>query len=444
MTSKTAIGLISVGGGIAAGGAVHSPYFWAIGPIGLFMIALAYTKTTSAKGAAAVGWLGGFAYYASALPFLLTGYAAIGMTGAQPIIGVNALYLMLSMWWPVAFALSRRFTSMQSISGALVLSILWACAEVLRSTVFPAIPVAQIASILSHAPIIQLSRVVGVELLGAFILSLCVFAAFSWHNRRVPAASLILYFVASITGTILGRPTAAPELPHIASIPTAIPQDQRWSEDLMPSYMADLAQRTQAAFNAGAELVVWPEVAVPYFPDELRDALADAAPPEGAYLALGLMIPIIEEPGRYYNSLLVLDSDLNEIARYDKRRLFPFGEYIPFAEQLERYLGLSTIAAAPNAIAHGHTDGRIALPGLSGTLIAQICYEGSYSVHAAERDAPNAYIVNISNDAWWAGSSGGRFVEQEARLRAIEAGLPLIRIPNMSPASRFDAQGRPL
>lgn len=437
LLDRCALAMISAGGGIAAGSAVHSSQFL-YGPIGLLCIALAFTRTKTASMAAMVGWIGGFGYFAAALPFLLTGYAAIGISGLQPIIGVIALYLLLSVWWPIAFALSHRLAK-----GPLALSIFWGCAELLRSQVFPAIPVAQLASVLSQTPLAQLSNALSVELLGSLMLTLCVVAAFDLAKLRMPWASLGLSLVlAYLASGYRDRPMPAPELPLIAAIDTAIPQNQRWNDELLPDYIANLTARSQSAFAAGADLVIWPEVSVPYFPTELKEALGGARPPAGSFLALGLMTPVEEEPGRFKNSFIVLDSELNEVARYDKRHLFPFGEYIPFAEQLEQWLGLSTIAASSNAIAQGDTEALIRLPGLPGTLIPQICYEGSFAVsRALLRDVEGAYIVNVSNDAWWAGSRGARFVEQEARLRAIEAGLPLIRVPNMRKAAIFDAKG---
>lgn len=439
LVERIALFLISLGGGLAAGSAVHSDYWWN-GPLGLICITFAFTQARSAKAAAMIGWIGGVFYFSAALPFLLSGYAAIGMTGLQPVLGVIGLYLLLSMWWPVAFAVAHSLAK-----GPLALSLLWGIAELLRSQVFPAIPVAQIASIWSQTPVVLLSNHLSVELLGSLLLALCVVAAFDLSKWRFPWGSAVLWLATAFMGGTMARlPQDMPELPLIVAIDTAIPQNQRWNEDLMPGYMNNLIARTRIAYEAGAELVVWPEVAVPYFPDELEAALADARPPYGAYLALGLMTPVEQQPGRYWNSFLVLDSELQEVARYDKRKLFPFGEYIPYAEQLERWLGMSTIAASPNAIAQGTREALMDIPGLPGTLIPQICYEGSFALSHAERDAPGAYIVNISNDAWWAGSGGAYFVEQEARQRAIEAGLPLIRVPNMHKATIYDAAGNPV
>lgn len=431
---------ISAGGGLAAGSGVHSP-IWISGPTGLALIASAFYLSPRARTAALVGWIGGASYFAAALPFLITGYASIGMTGFQPTIGVLGLYALLSIWWPIAFGLASRPWKIGRVPA---LMLLWPAAELLRSYVFPAIPVAQVASIWSQTPIVQLTRPLTVELVGALTLAICVHGAALLARRKVPILAVGAMMCAAGVGSILAAPKPLPETPRVAAIDTALPQRLRWDYDALPAYMADLTARTQDAFANGAELVIWPEASIPFFPDELQDELQDARPPAGAYLALGMMVPIESEPGRFWNSFVVLDTDLNEVARYDKRHLFPFGEYIPFAEALDRWLGLTTIASSTNALAHGRSAPTMPLAGLPGTLIPAICYEGSFAVPRAAREAEGAYIVNISNDAWWAGSHGARFVEQEARLRAVEAGLPLVRVPNMWSVQVFDGAGHPI
>ena len=261
-----ALAIIACGGGIAAGSAVHSEQ-WLFGPLGLLSIALAFTQAKSAWAAALIGWTGGAFFFAAALPFLLAGYASIGLTGLQPTIGVIALYLLLSIWWPVAFALAYLIGK-----SPLALSILWPIAELLRSQVFPSIPVAQIASIWSQMPIVQLTHTLSVELVGGLTLAICVVAAFDLAQRQAPYGSAVLVLIATGTGaSMITTPSTMPEMPRIATIDTGIPQRLRWDYDALPGYMADLTSRSRAAFDAGTDLVIWPEAAVPYFPDELKE-----------------------------------------------------------------------------------------------------------------------------------------------------------------------------
>lgn len=194
---------------------------------------------------------------------------------------------------------------------------------------------------------------------------------------------------------------------------------------LSPAYVADVTSRTRAAFDAGADLVIWPEASIPFFPDELKDKSGRARPPTGAFLALGMMVPIKSDPGRFWNNFVVLDSNLNEVARYDKNHLFPFGEYIPFATEKQGVgFGITTIAAETNAIAQGRSEPLMALPGLPGVIVPQICYEGSFALPGAARETQDAYVVNISNDAWWLGSKGAWFAELRKRACAPSRQAP--------------------
>lgn len=435
---NSGVALIALGGGILAGSAVHQPQWWQ-GVIGLVLIAFAFFQARSRRTAALCGLIAGVAYFEVSMPFLLTGYRSIGITGFKPIIGVIALRFLLALWWPVAFAIAYGVRG--AVNRAAALSVLWAAAELLRGTVFPAIPVAQIASIWSQTPMIQLSHPLTVELLSALTIAIAVSAARTISQKSIPIAEGLLLAIGGMIGASAeGAPLPSPNLPRIAVIDTAIRQSQRWDDAVLPAYMADLTARTRAAFDHDhAQIVVWPEASVPFFPEEVA-ALEPVRPGPGQYLVLGVMTPI--EAGQFYNSLLVLDHQLAPVARYDKRHLFPFGEYLPYAELIERFLGLTTIAVSTNSLVPGRGDQSIQLPGLSGRIIPVICYEGSFALPRPAPGETGAYSIVISNDAWWDGSTGARFVEQEARMRAIEAGVPMIRIPNMHSPLIVDAHGQ--
>lgn len=429
---------LAVGGGIVMGSGAHSPQWWN-GPTGLILMSIGFFQCRSRKGAALVGLLGGVSYFGIAMPFLLAGYHSIGITGAKPVAGVLALYVLLAGWWAPAFALAH---SVSPSYRAAALAPLWIGAELLRSWVFPAIPAAQIASIWSQTPVILLSHHITVEGLGALTVGLAVSAARSLTAQKLPAREVLILVLAGVlSGRLADAPASTPPLPRLALIDTHIPQGSRWDDTILPGYMDDLMTRTRTAFDRDrAQLVVWPESSVPFFPEEIA-ALESARPGPGQYLALGMMVPVPTEAGRFTNSIVVLDHELRQVARYDKRHLFPFGEYMPFAEWIERMTGLTTIAAETNAIVPGKsTLMPIQLPGL-GRIVPAICYEGAFPLphHLQAAD----YILLVSNDAWWLGTHGGRFTEQEARMRAIEAGLPLVRVPNMHPPLVTDALGRP-
>ncbi|RYE07146.1 MAG: apolipoprotein N-acyltransferase, partial [Hyphomicrobiales bacterium] len=145
-----------------------------------------------------------------------------------------------------------------------------------------------------------------------------------------------------------------------------------------------------------------------------------------------------ENPG--YNSILVIDTNGEVVASYDKSHLVPFGEYLPFAS-FWKLFGITQFVPGTNGWAPG--DGRRLLspPGLPA-FIALICYEAIFSGDLGANPADAQYILNISNDEWFDGSIGPAQHAHHALLRAVESGLPLLRVTNSGVTFAADPLGR--
>ncbi|MDZ7824002.1 MAG: apolipoprotein N-acyltransferase [Ahrensia sp.] len=146
------------------------------------------------------------------------------------------------------------------------------------------------------------------------------------------------------------------------------------------------------------------------------------------------------EAQRYYNSMLVIDSDGIITAAADKTHLVPFGEYLPFKDQLSA-LGLRAIAAADRGYVPGSQRRSLALPG-GITALPLICYEVIFG-HEVQRLAPSdGLIVNVTNDAWYGNTPGPYQHLHQSQLRAVELGQPLVRGANSGISAMIDAKGR--
>jgi apolipoprotein N-acyltransferase len=172
----------------------------------------------------------------------------------------------------------------------------------------------------------------------------------------------------------------------------------------------------------------------------LRALLATAAPPGGA-LIVGA--PRASAPGenpfRVWNSLHVLTDDGTIAATYDKAHLVPFGEYVP----LRAWLPKSVVK-----ITHGEVDfsagpGPVALPvPAAPTTSPLICYEAIFEGRVAPKDMRPGWLLNLTNDAWYGLSPGPYQHFAAARLRAVEEGLPLVRVANNGISAIVDSLGR--
>jgi apolipoprotein N-acyltransferase len=168
----------------------------------------------------------------------------------------------------------------------------------------------------------------------------------------------------------------------------------------------------------------------------------------GAILATGAAR--LEEDARpggrdhYFNSIEVLDQSGLLAERYDKHHLVPFGEYMPFQSWLDR-IGITQFVEFPGGFDRGGGERVIRIPGLPDA-VAMICYEAIFPNEwggAREGQARRAtWLLNLTDDAWFGMTAGPYQHFAEARLRAVELGLPLVRVANTGISGIVDAKGR--
>jgi apolipoprotein N-acyltransferase len=171
----------------------------------------------------------------------------------------------------------------------------------------------------------------------------------------------------------------------------------------------------------------------------LRDLLARAAPSGGALLTGAPRLGQRAGARVYHNSLLVLGPDGRTLGSYDKVHLVPFGEYVP----LRAYLPLPKLTQGASDFTPGSGHRPIAVPGLPPVSVL-ICYEAIFPQEVVKPGSRPAWLLNVTNDAWFGVSSGPYQHLASARLRAIEQGLPLVRAANTGVSVIVDPWGRTL
>ncbi len=230
-------------------------------------------------------------------------------------------------------------------------------------------------------------------------------------------------------------PTGAPLQASV--IQANIQPSMKWDpEALVPVLQAHL-ELTRERLE-GSDLIVWPETAVPAFLDEVRDGLIDpmtrTAREEGTAIVLG--IPFRElDTGRYYNGLLSIGAEED---LYAKRHLVPFGEFMPF----NAWLGpLVKLFEVPMSDFSRGAPGESLLKVNGIAVGASICYEDAFPEEVIQALPAAAYLVNVSNDAWFGDSLAPYQHLEIARMRALEAGRPLVRATNTGVSAVIDHQG---
>ncbi len=266
--------------------------------------------------------------------------------------------------------------------------------------------------------------------------------------RAMAAGAAVLLGWATLGWNRLQEP--APAAPGIDAVLVQgnVPQGQKWSSEVMYAAFRRQVQLTHAGVaEAGAtpSVVIWPETSVPFllqYDPAARAAIADAIAPARAALVGGLTFERPPSPDTLdvnppYNSLLALEPGDGEIkGLYSKWHLVPFGEYAPSWVPL-------AIQVVPGHLGFGSGPLTLRLPGVPpfGPII---CYEAVFPGQVIDEAHRPAWIVNITNDAWFGNSTGPRQHLAAARLRAVEEGLPLFRAANTGITVAFDARGHEL
>jgi apolipoprotein N-acyltransferase len=222
-----------------------------------------------------------------------------------------------------------------------------------------------------------------------------------------------------------------------------VAQHHKWDPEKRLLWFRRHLELSAAAHDPPPRLIVWPESAVPYDIDgqqEVRDHLGSVVPPGGALLVGGDRYELQREPPAAHNTLFVLGEGGRALARYDKVDLVPFGEFLPFRALLGR-LGLGKLTQGSIDFVSG--PGRMTLR-FAGLPAASplICYEAAFPGAATVAEDRPAWLVNITNDAWFGRSSGPFQHLAMARMRSVEEGLPLVRAANTGISVVTDAHGR--
>ncbi|MDB5635093.1 MAG: apolipoprotein N-acyltransferase, partial [Bradyrhizobium sp.] len=210
--------------------------------------------------------------------------------------------------------------------------------------------------------------------------------------------------------------------------------------------LSDRASGPQSTGVRDASILIWPESDFPFFLTREADAMAQIAEllPKGTVLITGSVRPPDVPPGtritRAYNSIYVIDHDGSVLSVYDKLHLVPFGEYLPFQDWMEK-LGFVQLTKVQGGFIAGTRRRTMEIPNAPRAL-PLICYETVFPGDVASRDDRPGWIVNLTNDGWFGISTGPYQHLQQARLRAIEEGLPVVRAANTGISAVIDPLGR--
>ena len=415
----------------AVGGLAHAPFD--IPPMILIPLTAGFVilaASTSVRSAFWRGWALGAGYFGLTMTWILEPFQVdAAVTGWMAPIALVLLAALLGLFWGVALGVARC-----SGSGTWALVITWSAVELLRAYLFTGLPWATPPQALVDGLAGQALAWLGphgLMLVMAAVAALIVRPGLPWVR-----AALVVLSIAFI----LIRPFAdpAPLTDHVVRLvqPNA-PQREKWDPDRAPIFVNRQIDYTQA--GEVPDLVIWPETALPYLQQDAQvvfEVAAEAA--RAAPVVLGIQR---HERGDYFNGLVVLGSDGQVTQTYDKHHLVPFGEYMPF-KALFRRINVGGLAQRVDRAYVAGPGPRLLDFGALGTALPLICYEAVFAHNMRGTDNRPAFLMQLTNDAWFGTRSGPQQHLAQARMRSIEQGLPMLRAANTGISAVIDPKGR--
>jgi len=440
---------------------------WGLWPLTLLAMAVVMVTVARAPGPRAgflCGWAAGAAGFGLAMVWIIEPFFI--EPERHGWMAPFALILMaggLALFWGAAGAFAvwaARSTRARLWLFALAMLAL----EALRGHIFTGLPWAMLGHVWIDTPMAQLAALTGALGLSALTLTLSTGLAMLWLRLRRgqwARAGVVGMLVLAVPGAgwvwgqaRLAAPGPADHTLRLRLVQPNAPQALKWERHFAELFYYRHLDLTAApsADGRAPDLVIWSETAVPFLLDNPMDGLRMAAEAAGgAGLIMGIQRRETGPGGglHYFNSLAVLDTAGNVREVYDKHHLVPFGEYVPVVGPLAERTGLGWLSGFAAQALSGYTPGPgprlLELGALDqgglGRVLPLICYEAIFPRHLRTPERPD-WILQITNDAWFGERIGPFQHLAQARLRAIEQGLPVVRAANTGVSAVIDARGQ--
>ncbi|MGB1234258.1 MAG: apolipoprotein N-acyltransferase [Planktomarina sp.] len=373
----------------------------------------------------AYGWMLGLGYFMASLYWIMEPFwvdaAATGLLAVPAWVAMSG---GLALFWGVAFRMVKG-------PDGLLLCLSLTAAEFARAYILTGFPWALIGYVWVDTAVYQIASIVGPH--GMTLLTV-FYAYVVARGKTIYGALFVILAVVFQQLPPIEGPVAALDAPSVRLIHPNVLQQDKWHPDKREGiYQQQLAL---TAAQPTVDLTIWPETSV-YLPMRIAQSEIAAVSNGGRVLVGGQRR---DENNLFYNSMFIVGPDGQIEGTYDKSRLVPFGEYIPFGEFLARFglRGLSPQSGLFFKSGDGPTI--LDIPEV-GKVQPLICYEGIFPQDVGRTEPRPDMIVLISNDAWFGTFNGPAQHLAQARARAIELGIPIVRVANRGVSAVIDAKG---
>ena len=356
-------------------------------------------------------------------------------------------------------ALAKMRLKLSAPASVCLFAVAWSASEWLRGHLFTGFPwnltgyvwaggFPGALTMLQSAAAIGIYGLSFVTVLSASLLALLGTASLApispWRRAMPALVAATLIFVPVALGALrLHLAPVAETSVWLRLVQPSIAQTDKWNPTEAEGNFRRLTELSAAPSQHALSAVIWPEAAATFFLErdaDHRGAIAAVAPKNG-YVVTGALrgAPVSGPLSQVWNSIEVIDGASKIAARYDKAHLVPFGEYMP----LGNVLPLHKITAGSIDLSAGPGPQTLSFDRLP-PFSPLICYEAIFPGTIVDIQDRPTWLLNVSNDAWYGRSAGPYQHFAMARTRAVEEGLPLVRVANNGISGVVDAEGRVL
>jgi apolipoprotein N-acyltransferase len=439
--------------GAASAFAFEPAGLWPLLPIALALLCEFTSRSRNVLVALLTGWAFGLGQFVIGLNWIATAFTyQSNMPAWLGWVAVVLLSLYLAIYPALATGMAWRFGREDRVVLVTVLGGAWAITEWLRGTMFTGFPWNPAAAALSPTPLITVTALIGTYGLSGLVVLLGGAIWLEYYKKWLP---LLVIFTATALLWVLPSSPVPPDplaVVNVRIVQPNIGQEDKWR----PGFDEEAARRLAALSGTPSDeprLLLWPEAAVTEPLDDARSdehqafaqfqrtRAASVLGPNDRLLTGG--IAIASRDGIHVdgaaNSVFALAPGGKVIGRYDKAHLVPYGEYLPMRPLLSA-IGLSRLAPGDLDFSSGPGPRTIDVGGEWGRIGFQLCYEIIFSGEVVDEKNRPSFIFNPSNDAWF-GRWGPPQHLAQARLRAAEEGLPVIRATPTGISAVIDGRG---
>ncbi len=461
-------------------------YIWPLVFVGYGVLYVQLVQAPSRRATFWRGWWWGLGFFLAGLYWisiaLTVDMVRFGWMIPFALLGLNGFFalftglsgLLFKMLYPHPLSLSQG--GMRTALSLLYFALALCFGELLRAHLFTGFPWNLIGyswgayDITAQAA--ALIGVYGLTLITPFVAAVPAYYFLAQYSQKKsksepgegskgnagarPVCTRVAYYLPAVSALLLclglclyGYHRLPPEAPtqtqqpaalHLRLVQGNITQDLKWDPDHMREALQTLIRLSRGDGYEQADVIIWAETAFPFTlrPDSgWLDQLGGMLQPHQLLVTGAVTAEGEGENLRLWNSIVAINADAQRVARYDKRHLVPFGEFVPLRE----YLPLEKIT--PGSIDFSHGKRPPEMPLKQSTARVLVCYEVIFPSYS-DGDMPAEWLLNLTNDAWYGHSSGPYQHREMARFRAIEQGMPMVRVANTGITVAYDPYGRTL